>query len=291
MRPVMFRDGEMQWKVLVWLILIFAYMFVLFSLYYFTFAETGIDSRQIVYPYIRDMSVGLDFDDSSVGKTPFIRFVRKGSKIEIGGKDVSTNLLALPCGDQIPASLSSLRVLVDPAHGGSDTGYSVGGVNESEFVRMVAASIKAQNPSFDLRFTRSTENDLPAGDEMTLNERLAHVQVSNVILTLHVGYYQSEESSIRIYYVNNSEADKSEVLACHILNSLSEELYVDGVSLVRLDKDLFPLEYGLIGNEKMGLYIEIGNLKTLEAFEPDDIFGEPGTVGKALMDGFKGAFG
>lgn len=291
MKLIKSRRGEevTPFSTIVWTILIITYFIIMIVMSVYVFKTTDIDSKEIVYPYLSDESIMLEFNEDISEEPETLRFVRTPDKIEIDSWDYQPNLLKMTCPAKLEASPSSVKIVLDPAHGGPDTGHTISGIKESETVRLIAQSFTQRNrPSFEnIQSTRDLDNDIL--EELTLEERAQYIPTSDMILTLHTGLYGNEEQFMKIFYIENDKALSSETIGCYILNRFAE-LDIDGISLIPLGKEHLSEEYALLDYDKIGLYIEIGNMRGLEAMHSNPLFSQPTQIADALAEGLLMSF-
>jgi N-acetylmuramoyl-L-alanine amidase len=113
-----------------------------------------------------------------------------------------------------PAQRSGLNVVVlDPAHGGTDTGArGAGGIRESEIVLDFAAQIKRalEGQGFQVILTRQA-NDNPSFDDRSA---MANAQLGAVFITLHIAS-TGLPGTVRVYVNSDlpSNTDSSGLLS------------------------------------------------------------------------------
>lgn len=113
-----------------------------------------------------------------------------------------------------PASRTGLNVVVlDPAHGGTDTGArGTGGIRESEIVLDFAAQVKRalESQGFQVLLTRQA-NDNPSFDDRSA---MANAQLGAVFITLHIAS-TGLPGTVRVYLNSDlpSNADPSGLIS------------------------------------------------------------------------------
>lgn len=113
---------------------------------------------------------------------------------------VATVLLTSAMG--AAAASSRLHVMIDPGHGGVDSGASRGGLKESEIVLTVAkrlVKLLEDDPRFQASLTRSTDHFL------TLLERaqLARAAKADLFLSIHVNSSRDRRAWGKEFYFQN----------------------------------------------------------------------------------------
>jgi N-acetylmuramoyl-L-alanine amidase len=107
--------------------------------------------------------------------------------------------LMLPC---VTAAATALHVLVDPGHGGIDTGAVRGSLRESEIalkVSILLAEILREDPRFKVSMTRTTDESVALNDRT----RMAREMKADVFLSIHVNSSQDARARGKEFYFQN----------------------------------------------------------------------------------------
>ena len=141
-------------------------------------------------------------------------------------------------------------VVIDPAHGGKDTGASVKGLSEKDLALDIAKLIENKlDPTVKVILTRTSDVN------MTLKDRneLAKKGKADLFLSIHVNSAVNEKlSGIEIYHSDPSAASYGNIIANN-LTSFDADPRVDIANfavLQDLDCPAMLLELGFISNEK-----------------------------------------
>ncbi|MDZ4165289.1 MAG: N-acetylmuramoyl-L-alanine amidase [Smithellaceae bacterium] len=143
---------------------------------------------------------------------------------------------------------AKFRVLIDPAHGGSDTGVKAGGKAEKDLVLSLALSLKTElmkSPDIDVLLTRSSDKNMT-------NEGRANIALKmnpNVFISLHINAgFGKNASGYEVYFpgFKNAVAENADPKA--IIADMSKNRYLnDAVRFSRsLQKNLdqvFPRKW------------------------------------------------
>lgn len=143
---------------------------------------------------------------------------------------------------------ATFRVLIDPAHGGSDLGVKTGSKAEKDLVLSLALSLKTElmkSPDIDVLLTRSVDKNLT-------NEGRANIAMKmnpNVFISLHINAgFGKNASGYEVYFpgFKNAVAENADPKA--IIADMSKNRYLnDAVRFSRsLQKNLdqvFPRKW------------------------------------------------
>jgi len=117
-----------------------------------------------------------------------------------------------------------LRVLIDPGHGGTDTGATYGAAQESEIALRVATELKRLldlAPGFSPSLTRSTDQNV------SLEERVQISQEKKADLFVSIHTNASNDSRARgaeFYFENHLPADEESLYLASLENQKSDQV-------------------------------------------------------------------
>jgi len=240
----------------------------------FTVSYAGGDYAPQSWPYVlqENLDVSLDEPGSLIfGKDDGRIFVAEEGK--------------LPATRRCPKvdtskEFSRVQIVVDPGHGGTDTGFVEGSLKEAAIVRVVSSVLQQKIPL--LQSTRDLTTEMP----VEMEERRSKVtSLTDVVLSLHGTYYREDGDFARAY-VNKVSPNfrKSVKLACTILNGFT----IGGWTLLPLNaselSDNDPRK--ILDHEQVGVVLELGNMQYA-----DTMLKNPVKVADQLYNGLVKYFG
>ncbi|MFD2825767.1 N-acetylmuramoyl-L-alanine amidase [Leeuwenhoekiella polynyae] len=161
-----------------------------------------------------------------------------------------------------------LRVLIDPGHGGMDSGaVGVTGIQEKEVVLNLALALQHLNATLghplDLFFTRSSDTLISLSDR----SKLARSLQADVFLSLHCNHSDNPKArgvEVYVYDKPNSNTEPATWLAFQIqedfykkLGFKSRGVKFDNFQVLRETSGLMPsllLELGFMSNRDENMY-------------------------------------
>lgn len=221
----------------------------------------------------------------SEGKLTDLRFVKPGNKIIIADSTINQNLYALNCPSE---KVEVKSIVVDPGHAYNperkqfDSGYVFGEKLESEETKAVARAL--QIPSqFVIKFTRSIT---PGIDQLiSVGQRINTIKAENSDLLLSLHFSNEPELFIKAFIPYPSKNfDKSQRIACEILNSLAQALInnnypLEGVAVIPRNSELTSDNSDdVLLRDQASVLLELGSLK----YNID-----PAIVGHSILEGVK----
>ncbi len=146
------------------------------------------------------------------------------------------------------AETDSLRVMLDPGHGGRDPGAEAGGLREADLMLAFARELREvliRSGGFDVALTREDDRFVPLESRITL----ARAYRADVLLSLHADalpedaghasgatvYTLSEEASDRASRLLAERHDQSDLLAGIDLDGQGDEIALVLMDLARRD--------------------------------------------------------
>lgn len=135
----------------------------------------------------------------------------------------SSALAAKPAAVVLPP----VHVMIDPGHGGSDSGAVSGGVRESELVLSIAQQLEQRlklSPDFRVSLTRTNDQ------RVQLHERVRKAEIAgaDVFISLHANSNtDARVSGMEIYFQNHLPPDEETLLLAALENQ--KELMKDAV--------------------------------------------------------------
>ncbi|MGH7442737.1 MAG: N-acetylmuramoyl-L-alanine amidase family protein [bacterium] len=109
----------------------------------------------------------------------------------------------------VPRLCAAPLVLLDPGHGGSDTGVSVGNFHESDYVLALAKRMVPllESRGLDVRLTRDGDEDLSVSARVAL----ANTLQPSALISLHVNAaFQADAHGPRLFVPASSKPDLAE---------------------------------------------------------------------------------
>ncbi len=108
----------------------------------------------------------------------------------------------------VAATLRTLKVLIDPGHGGADSGASFGNLKESEIVLKVGLLLQTKlqkSPYFSAKMTRVTDKALSLRQRILLAESLQ----ADLLLSLHLNSNPNKQiKGFEFYFQNQLPPDE-----------------------------------------------------------------------------------
>jgi N-acetylmuramoyl-L-alanine amidase len=121
------------------------------------------------------------------------------------------------------ASIPSLKIMIDPGHGGSDAGAVYGSAKESEIALKVAQQLKAlleKNPGFAATLTRTADKNL----SLTERVHLAEAQKADLFLSIHANASPDQRArGAEFYFQNHLPPDEESLFLANAENQIVKE--------------------------------------------------------------------
>lgn len=106
----------------------------------------------------------------------------------------------------------ALEVMIDPGHGGVDTGTAHSGLREKDLVLKVAGYLKTllqDNPLYDVKMTRTNDRQVSLSDRV----KKAEAAQADLFLSLHANSNPSTRvKGMELYFQNSLPPDEESVL-------------------------------------------------------------------------------
>jgi N-acetylmuramoyl-L-alanine amidase len=143
------------------------------------------------------------------------------------GLPLTVSFLAVsPARAEVPSQplARPLKVMIDPGHGGTDSGAVYGKAREADIVLKVALALKelmSQDPGFNTSLTRTSDRNL------TLPERVADAEKQNVDLFVSIHANASRDQRARgaeFYFQNQLAADEDSMYLANLENQHETQL-------------------------------------------------------------------
>lgn len=116
---------------------------------------------------------------------------------------------------------NALHVMVDPGHGGNDSGAFYKGIKESELVLNVAeklVSLLESDPNFTVSTTRTSDKFVTLKDRVNL----AELKAADIFVSLHANSASDARAKgMEFYFQNNLPADEETQYLASLENNLS----------------------------------------------------------------------
>lgn len=112
-----------------------------------------------------------------------------------------------------------MKIIIDPGHGGHDSGAYYKGIHEKNINLAVSLRLKALMP-YETVLTRQTDIYLP------LSERVTNINKDDIFVSIHCN--ACEESTPNGFEVWHYKSYKSERLTDNLLSSMKKELTMFG---------------------------------------------------------------
>ncbi|MFH1133559.1 MAG: hypothetical protein V1735_03650 [Nanoarchaeota archaeon] len=254
--------------------------------------STTMHNAEVSYPYdlskfdvelnVDSMTVrNKEFDEGYIVRNPLherilqatteqqktITLFHDGHDLGIG----SSGLKKLSC-PRFTTTSDISQLILDPGHGGpKDTGIAIGSETESEVIRVLAQRISGHHPG-GIASTRQLDTDISA--ELDTSARVAAMQNLHNGLSLHAG----QEAVAKAYIAsdpNTALFAERRLLACEIVNALSEDPRVSGVAIIPVELASLPDEdpRQVLSGTPAGVFLELG---------PGDVLKDPETGGRIM---------
>ncbi|MBQ3253986.1 MAG: N-acetylmuramoyl-L-alanine amidase [Acholeplasmatales bacterium] len=179
------------------------------------------------------------------------------------------------------SSISNNTIVIDPGHGGMDTGCSYGDIYESDMnldISLILEDIFISN-GYNVILTRKNKDSLCEDrfiKKEDMNKRIEIINNSNAIMCLSIHLNMFSDSQYRgaqVFYSNAN--DKNKYLAENVQNSIRNMLNnTDRVEMLRdniylLNKSIIPtiiIECGFLSNENERYLLINKDYQTLLAY-------------------------
>jgi N-acetylmuramoyl-L-alanine amidase len=220
-------------------------------------AEKGSPVK-LWYPFARDNNIVIHQFPSLANDV--IEMRKKEHDFYIGTSEDSQQMLICPQIDTKDPDWKAKDFVIDPGHGGDDTGYSAN-IGESIFTRELSYEFSEYLKTFGVHSTATRK--LKADEGMTFSERKGKVSPDSFLISFHMGYDTNKYFVPIKIYANKKYYETNAKFVCILYNKLFEELKgyseisVDYVDLSLIPKD-DPRQI-LDETKNIGLFIEIGN--------------------------------
>ena len=155
-----------------------------------------------------------------------------------------------------------ITIVIDVAHGGSDSGAVIEGISEKQLVQQLSKKIKSTNENVQLHFTRNDDKNL------SLQDRTAFINTlkPDLVLSIHINANKdTNKSGLEIFTAQeeNEFSQKSTEIAQKLSSKLSENDFLKGNKLRKapfyiLKKANAPailIELGYLSNENDFKYL------------------------------------
>lgn len=158
-------------------------------------AASGLDSTRVVIDLAKQ-NLDIDLDSNLLGNKLEIKLQVNKEKEEIAKK-------------------SSIKILIDPGHGGYDTGAAYGGYEEKDIVLLLSEKLKKQLEEYGITvfLTRDEDNFLSLAERVEITNSIK----PHVLLSIHANaaatskairgletYYWTSQSQKLAYYIHKS---------------------------------------------------------------------------------------
>lgn len=154
-----------------------------------------------------------------------------------------------------------INVVIDVAHGGTDSGATIKGISEKQLVEQLAKKIKSSNQNVMIHFTRNEDKTL------SLQERTDFINSlkPDLVLSIHVNANKdSNKSGLELFIAQENEfSEQSRVIAQKLNSKLTENDFLKENELKTapfflLKKSNAPaiiIELGYLSNENDFKYL------------------------------------
>jgi len=160
-----------------------------------------------------------------------------------------------------------LQIMIDPGHGGSDTGASRGNLKESEIALKVAlrlADLLRHNPQFKVALTRTTDHQVP----LAKRTELAEQNKADLFVSIHLNSSPDPRArGTEIYFQNQLPADEE---AMFLVSRESDET----------SPEQDPLNPS--ANEPLSAHTDLKRI--LEDLQRNQRIGQSSELGKTLLE-------
>ncbi len=235
------------------------------------------------------------------GKYSSFALKKAGNELSVqngGVKSMEFNGLLLECPF---AELGMRSVIIDPGHRYSDTDDGLSGglkdaqgrtIPESELMLKAGAALEPQlKPRIpEVLGTRDLKTEYVAGvlsqQIKPLKERIAFIasKPDSAIISLHAGRQPKSQNIVKAY-VNLDADERSYRLACHVLNSISDNFKgkITGTAIIpvipaQLSQD--DPRQGLV-KDRVAVLLELGNID----YPNNEVLGSPVELAQAIAQG------
>ncbi len=128
------------------------------------------------------------------------------------------------CLSTLPSAASpSLKVLIDPGHGGSDRGAVYGQAKESEIALKVAQNLQIllqKNHDFEAVLTRQTDRNISLPERV----QLAEIQNADLFLSIHANASPDQRArGAEFYFQNHLPADEETLFLANAENQIVKD--------------------------------------------------------------------
>lgn len=132
---------------------------------------------------------------------------------------------------QAAVTSPSLKIMIDPGHGGTDSGAVYGKAREADIVLKVATALKElmqkENSGFEANLTRSQDRNL------TLPERVAFAekQKADLFVSIHANASKDQRArGVEFYFQNQLPADEDSMYLANLENQKESQLFRESES-------------------------------------------------------------
>ena len=112
----------------------------------------------------------------------------------------------------VTAALTVKKIVVDPGHGGNDSGARAQGVLEKEITLDIARNLRSflKREKYDVAMTRDTDTFV----SLRQRAQLANVERADLFVSIHVNWVPSQEChAVETYYLGPADDPRAEKLA------------------------------------------------------------------------------
>jgi len=220
------------------------------------------DRFPISYPYRKNNNIkyilrGIRETQNSLS------FLKSNNNIQINKNlEIDTNKLICPVLDT--SKISSLGI--DP--------WEI--LIPDDITLDITKSIQANLPHLTILFSRY---------DTGIKRDIDFIKSKNVIIGLRVGDYKSTKNHLKAYYsLTSSNYQKSQKLACHILNQFSENF--DSLAVIGINPIDFTAtqQEKILNNDKIAVILEIGSVNNPKN---KDLLKKPGEIAALISQGIK----
>ncbi len=282
-------DTDLTNLVYIILVLVFIIISLAIGKYVWEYMTKTTYEGGVLYYYMEDKQFKNPEEKWFTRGTGFITFVKSGREISVK-QDLSLD--ALSCPDVSTSSdISSKKIMVDPAFGGSETGFtksitrpdkSIAQLKESDLTRFTALNLKLALKESALLSTRNLEKD----EAKTIEERKAIIndKKPDLFISLHIGQdADADKNEIRVYYSKDSKKEnESRKLGCILINEFVKNKKLEDIDFtvtepIKDQKEILP-------NNIPAIYIEIGNI---DNFYGQELLQRNELIAESIYDGVK----
>lgn len=134
-------------------------------------------------------------------------------------------------------SAFALHIIIDPGHGGTDTGAVVGSAKEAHIALEIAQRLKNElkkNPDIQVTMTRETDLLLPLPDRV----KIAEESKAELFISLHANSAPDRRArGMEIFFQNNLPPDEDSMYLANIENQINSQGPTENTKSEQLSSD------------------------------------------------------